>query len=412
VRRRVGTGTLALLFLLAFAVRFAVAAHGGLDHPRFGDWQAYVQAAADLVRTGSYPDRTEDLLFRPPGYPFFLAVSTLGHPEDIARDKIAGAAMGSLAAPLLAVLSAGLFRRRGVAIATGLAAALNPAFVFMASDVQSEAIFLPLLLGAAGLLLAATDRPSTTLAVGSGVLLAAAALVRPSALALSPLLAAPLCDRRWPPRARAHVAAGAVLGFALTLAPWTARNFLRFHEIILVSDEGGSVFFDGNSDWANRIYEAGSRPEVQPIILAMHHDKLRRLAALGPEVFASPSRRSFALVRMALEDRRRDGSGTLRLYARKLWHWIRPYPTPFWGAPIVVGLGILYTSLYALTGVGFRAAARRGGVHFAIAVLAISMCVHVLMLVLWRYRTPYWDPILLLYGVFGAGDRLESLWKS
>jgi hypothetical protein len=320
-------------------------------------------------------------------------------------------AAGALAAPLLAALSARLFRRRGVAIATGIAAALHPAFVFIASDVQSEAIFLPLLLSAGGFLLAAADRPSTILAAGSGVLLAGAALARPSALALSPLLAAPLLDRRWPPRARAHLAAGAILGFALTLAPWTVRNFLRFHELIPVSDEGGCAFFDGNTDWANRVYEARNRAEVQPLILAMHEDKMRRLSALGPEVFASPSRRSFALVRMALEDRRRDPEGTLRLYRRKLWHWIRPYPTLFWGAPIVVGLGILYTALYALTAVGFARAERRGAVRFAIAVLAISTGVHVLLLVLWRYRTPYWDPILLLWGVYGAGGRLERLWR-
>ncbi|MGH9316336.1 MAG: hypothetical protein ACRD1P_04435 [Thermoanaerobaculia bacterium] len=409
--RRVGARAFVLLFLLALAARLAAAGLGGFGQPRFGDWQNYVAAATHLIRTGHYPDRTEELLFRPPGYPFFLAVATFGHPESIARDKIAGAAAGALAAPLLAALSARLFRRRGIAIATGVAAALNPAFVFIASDVQSEAIFLPLLLGAASLLLASSDRPSTILAAGSGALLAAAALARPSALALSPLLAAPLLDLRWPPRARAHLASAAILGFVLTLAPWTVRNYLRFHELILVSDEVGGVFFDGNSDWANRVYEAGSRPDVQPLILGMHHDKMRRLSALGPEVFASPSRRSFALVRMALEDRRRDPAGTLRLYARKLWHWIRPYPTPFWGAPIVVGLGILYTVLYMLTAAGFSAAERRGAVRFAIAVLAISMGVHVLLLVLWRYRTPYWDPILLLWGVFAAGDRLERLWK-
>ena len=31
------------------------------------------------------------------------------------------------------------------------------------------------------------------------------------------------------------------------------------------------------------------------------------------------------------------------------------------------------------------------------------MAAHVLVLVVWRYRVPYWDPVLLLYGVFGAG---------
>jgi len=30
------------------------------------------------------------------------------------------------------------------------------------------------------------------------------------------------------------------------------------------------------------------------------------------------------------------------------------------------------------------------------------MAVHVAVIVVWRYRVAYWDPVLLLYGVFGA----------
>ncbi len=30
------------------------------------------------------------------------------------------------------------------------------------------------------------------------------------------------------------------------------------------------------------------------------------------------------------------------------------------------------------------------------------MAAHVAIIVVWRYRVPYWDPVLLLYGVWGA----------
>jgi len=33
------------------------------------------------------------------------------------------------------------------------------------------------------------------------------------------------------------------------------------------------------------------------------------------------------------------------------------------------------------------------------------------LIVVWRYRVPYWDPVLLLYGIFGAGITLAPLWK-
>jgi hypothetical protein len=113
-----------------------------------------------------------------------------------------------------------------------------------------------------------------------------------------------------------------------------------------------------------------------------------------------------ALVRTALEDRRRDPSGTALLFARKFWHWVRPYPMLFWDAPIVVSATLLYTTLFVAAAVGMKAARRRSAVWFSIAVLGISMAVHVCLLVLWRYRVPYWDPVLLLYGVPGASEIL------
>ena len=358
------------------------------------------------MRTGSYPDRTNELFFQAPGYPFFLAAATLRHPENIARDKVASALAGAAVAPLLAVLSAGLFRRRGIAAVTGVAGALHPPFVLLSCDIQSEALFLPLLLCAGALLLAAADRRSSRLALLSGALLAAAALTRPAALALAPLLLAVLADRRWPFRDRKRIAAAAAVGLVLALAPWTIRNAARFGELIPISDELGCTFFDGNSVWANRIYELTDRRDVAPMNVAMHRDRVARLEAAGLGIgtpgFRSPSRRSFALVRAAIDDRRRDPSGTPRLFARKLWHWVRPYPTPFWGAPVVASASLLYAGLFGFAAIGMAGAQRRGAVAFAIAVLGIAMAVHVAILVLWRYRVPFWDPILLLYAVPGA----------
>jgi 4-amino-4-deoxy-L-arabinose transferase-like glycosyltransferase len=358
------------------------------------------------VRTGTYPDRTTYFFFEAPGYPFYLAAATLGHPGNIALDKIVSAAAGAGAAPLLAWISLALFGSRRIALATGVAGAILPSFVLFSSDVESEALFLPLLLAAGGLLLRATDRRSAGLAVAAGAALALAALTRPSALALAPLLLAPLADRRSSPASRRRVAFGAALGFVLALAPWTIRNALHFGELLPVSDGLGATFFDGNSVWANRIYALKDRNEVAPMNAAMHADRIARLASLGivpgTDAFHSPSRRSWALIHAALEDRRADPAGTRLLLVRKAWHWVRPSPTLFWGWPIVLSATLFYLLLYAAAASGMISATRRGAVGFCLAVLAISMAVHVAILVLWRYRVPYWDPILLLYGVPGA----------
>jgi hypothetical protein len=393
-------------------VRLAAASAAGLSTPRFGDWDAFVSGARELVHTGTYPDRTTYFFFEAPGYPFYLAAATLGHPGNIALDKTVSAAAGAAAAPLLAWISLALFGSRRVALATGAAGAILPSFVLFSSDVESEALFLPLLLAAGGMLLAATDRRSRWLALGAGAFLAAAALTRPSALALAPLLLAPLLDRRSPAPSRRRVAAAAVAGFVLALAPWTIRNALRFGELLPVSDGLGATFFDGNSVWANRIYALKDRSEVAPMNAAMHADRVARLAALGivpgTVAFRSPSRRSWALIHAALDDRRADPAGTRLLLVRKLWHWLRPYPTPFWGWPIVLSATLFYLALYAAAASGMGSAERRGAVGFCLAVLVLSMAVHLAILVLWRYRVPYWDPILLLYGVPGAARWISS----
>jgi 4-amino-4-deoxy-L-arabinose transferase-like glycosyltransferase len=320
--------------------------------------------------------------------------------------------VGALTAPLLALLSARIFGRRPIALATGAAAALHPTFLWNTTDIQSEPLFTSLLMAAGFLLLVATDRPSSTLALLAGAALGLAALTRSSALALAPLLAAPLFDPRYPARARGHLAAAAVLGFALTLAPWTVRNALVFGELVPVNDASGNAFYQGNSDWQIRFFQVRSRDEYLRWIDALHRDMARQSEELRAAGRTSPAERSRYFVSRAIAERRSDPVGWLRLLLRKSWEWLRPYPTPwFWPWRVVVTVGAFNAILFAFAVVGFISVPRPGVRVFALAVLAISMAAHVVLLVLWRYRVPYWDPVLLLYGAFGVGGTLLERWK-
>ena len=293
-----------------------------------------------------------------------------------------------------------------------MAAALHPAFLWNSADVQSEPLFTTLLLAAGFLLLVATDRPSTTLALLAGALLALAALTRGSALALVPFLAAPLLDRRYPLRARGHIAGAAVLGFAVAMAPWTARNAVVFGDFVPVNDAAGNAFYQGNSDWQVRFFEVRSRDEYLRWVEAMHRDMARQTEELRSAGRTSPSERSRFFVSRAIAERSADPVGWLRLLLRKTWEWVRPYPTPwFWPPAVVAAVGAFYVLLYAFTIVGFLSSPRPGVRAFSLGVLAVSMAAHVLVLVVWRYRVPYWDPVFLLYGVFGAGGTLLERWK-
>jgi 4-amino-4-deoxy-L-arabinose transferase-like glycosyltransferase len=320
----------------------------------------------------------------------------------------ATAVLGALVPLLLAAISGRVFRRRGVALATGVAAALHPPFVLSSSEIQSEPLFSVLLLAAGFLLLAAVDRPSSNLAVLAGAALGLAALTRASGLVLVPLLLGPLLDRRWPARVRAHIAGSALLGLAVALSPWVARNAVRYHELIVSSDAGGYSLYHGNSEWTRRYYALRSRAEFAEWENGADLDARRRLVALEHEKgrLLTPHERSAGFARLALAVMRADPAAAARLFAEKAWQWIRPYPTAWlWPASVVVGTGALYLVLYALSIRGLARSSRRGVAAFCVAVLALGMAVHVILEVVWRYRMPYWDPILILFAVYGAAPR-------
>jgi len=409
---RLGARACVAILLLAAALRVAATAVVGFWTLGFGDARAYVFAARSLVETGRYPDSTDIYFFRAPGYPVFLVAATLGDPDRVALAKLANIALGSLSALLLAILSARLFRRRDVAIATGLAAAVHPSFVLVATEVQSEPLFLFFFLCSGLLLLSATDRPSSSQALLAGALLALAALTRPSALTLFPLLCAPLLDRRHPKRARAHLAAAAFLGFAFALFPWTLRNALVFRALIPISDATGYAFYVGNSDWHLRFHEITSRAEYERWIAALDEDMARQMEALDGATRSSPTARSDYFFRRALSERMQDPWTWAYLLAQKAWDWIRPYPSRwFWPPWVVSGIGLYYTVLTVFAAIGLLRAERRGAALFSLILLVVTMAAHVVLLVVWRYRVPYWDPVLLLYGTLGAGITLGRLWK-
>ena len=112
-------------------------------------------------------------------------------------------------------------------------------------------------------------------------------------------------------------------------------------------------------------------------------------------------------MQMTLAERLRKPGESVALLLRKCWDWLRPYPHPlFWPSWVVAGVGLFYTVLSRLAAYGLLRSPRPGASLFAVVLLAVTMAAHVAAFVVWRYRIPYWDPVLLLYGVFGASRLL------
>ena len=237
----------------------------------------------------------------------------------------------------------------------------------------------------------------------AGILVGLACLTRPSALAMTPLLLAPLFDRRYPVRARAHLAGSAVLGLVLGLAPWVIRNAVVYRDFILVSDVGGLNVYLGNDDAMRQFFDVRTREEYELWAAETDRETRGRIAQLQARGSHDARRGQPGTGRRDTLRRDAHPGAHVRLLLLKSWDWLRPYPNPlFWPRLFVVAVGLFYGVLYVLAAVGLARAPRRGVSLFALGVLVLSMGAHVASVVSWRYRVPYWDPILLLYAVFAV----------
>src|ERR1700736_6216015 len=107
-------------------------------------------------------------------------------------------------------------------------------------------------------------------------------------------------------RARVHIAASALLGFALALAPWTIRNAAVFHEFVPVNDAAPGVFYLGNSDWMVRFYRLRSPAEYLAWSRSVNSDMEGQTARLAREGRTSVSARARYFVAETLAERAQD----------------------------------------------------------------------------------------------------------
>jgi 4-amino-4-deoxy-L-arabinose transferase-like glycosyltransferase len=396
-----GRRTLVALFAAALALRIAAVMVSGPSRNEFGDAAAYVRTARVLIDTGTYPADVDPLpVFRAPGYPVFLALSTLGHPEATALDKLWNAVLGAFSVVMLALLARRMLGSRRAAVLAGGIAAVHPSFIVLSIDVKSEALFVLCLLGAAHLLLKGHDDSRGSWACWGGVLLGLAILTRPSALVFLPLLPFLALDLRG--EARRRVPSLAIAACLLVVGPWTVRNALVHRAWLPVNDQMGLVLYQGNSEMNERYYRLRTRSEYEAwtryVSAEIENGSIHALA--GPPG-TNPGVRSRALARAAIDWMRQDPGRTLSLLLHKAADWLRPWPSPFrWSRPVVIAVGG-YNTLLGIAAVFGLYWAPRGLTVAALVVFVTTMAIHVLLLTIWRYRIVYWDPVLVIYASYG-----------
>jgi hypothetical protein len=250
---------LAALTLLALLLRFHAVYRRQLTAPNSparlrGDERGYDALARELLAGEplSWPGRT-------PGYPAWLAA--LHRLGGGSYDFIgyAQAVPGALVVPLTYLLARRWFAAPAALGAAALAAVSHP-LVYQATLLQSEVLFTPLVLLVVFALdsaLAAADagRPATGRVAWAGALVGLADMVRPT-LILFPAFAALVLVARLGVRRGARYAAVYAAAVALVVAPWTARNWQRYH-VLLPLATSNAILWQGSPEYYHLTHDRG-----------------------------------------------------------------------------------------------------------------------------------------------------------
>jgi 4-amino-4-deoxy-L-arabinose transferase-like glycosyltransferase len=232
------------LLALALVLRVTVVALTW-DTPVTLDPSDFSRVAASIAEGHGYPPTNRApgggaSAFRPPAYPVLLAgvYAVAGHPAP-SVGRLVGAFLGTLSVGLIGLLALRLWGKRVGMLALGIAA-VAPPLVIMSTALISEALFVPLVLGAVTCALEGRSTRRYRWLLATSVLVGLACLTRTNGLVLLvPLSLAfvPVGSMR---RLRAWAAPAVFLVIALlTIAPWTVRNWIVFHSFVPISDESG-----------------------------------------------------------------------------------------------------------------------------------------------------------------------------
>lgn len=267
--------------LLVFALCFCVSGYSILHKRQLfgleGMTDEWYNLGINLAVYGTLGIGPEPIALRPPGYPFFVAVTlrTLtGSPSDLVWDwdavasgqrtslrgvqavYLAQSTVLALTASLLYLWLSGFLRTR-VAMVAALAFGLNPYCVVLAGLLHYDVLhWLALVAGCWALDRALRDPacPPGRFLV-AGVVWGLATLVRPVTLLLPFFLLVALVVRRSTRRAAALRAVAVFTGaLALTLVPWAARNYAVTGRLIPVNEQSSAAI------WGSTVRKLGVHP--------------------------------------------------------------------------------------------------------------------------------------------------------
>lgn len=249
---------IAAILAVAVAARSFWVAYAPVDPTqRAGvvDMKFYHDSAVALTEGKGYvnPESGTQTAQWPPGYPLFLAAlySLLG--PSVTAAWIANIFLGALTCVALFILGCLMVSQR-VGVIAGLLLAVFPGHVLFTSLLLSEILFTFLTVIAMILMLLVARRGQDGRRwrlVLLGLVIGAAALVRGQGLFL--VIVAVLLWWLYTTdlERAARWAAIVVLAGLVVIVPWTIRNYVAMHGLVVISTNGGNSVWMGNHEGAN-----------------------------------------------------------------------------------------------------------------------------------------------------------------
>jgi len=277
---------LALLTLLAFALRAAARLYRGAEDFWVNGYTFYFELARSLATGHGYAfDGGPPTVLRVPLYPMFLALLTQGERAFLTL-VVAQSLVGAATVLCGALIAAELFGA-GAALVTAGLLAVYPYYIVHDTALQETSLFTLLTAVSVWLLLRALRRASAGYAGAAGLGLAAAVLTRSTLVPFACL--APLwlgLAIRAQLRTRLVCAALCAASLLLGVAPWLAHTRSIVGEATL-GTESGYLFWRGHNEHTFSRYPEASMDESAAVAYsALSVSDVAALERTGDDVLA------------------------------------------------------------------------------------------------------------------------------
>lgn len=307
-----------------------------------------------------------------------------------------------------------LLGRRATSHRVGLLAAtahaIWPTALYFEAELLLDPLFLLLLELAVWRTLVWFDSGRNRDVLCVGILIGLAAITRPTALVLLPIIAAVIVFYRIPRVPPVRPLLMLALGLAVTVGPIFARNVIVAHDPVLIASQGGINLYIGNNDAADGVSATLPEPlgfnwQIRDVVHIAQTETGRNL---------KPGEVSSFWNDRAIEWMWNNPRQCLSLYLKKLYRNIsneeisnnRALAPFFERMPLLRINSLGFALLFAFAVVGLIAATRN---NRKMRIIAGALGLYVLAGTLYFFNSRFRLPVLPLYFVFAAAGAIAII---